>query len=74
LGDIRGYTSLPLAGALWSLERAAGDWQAAEELSQSAGVTLDHREQGRLSLDEVRKIMAHEIEHHAADLTLIVSA
>ena len=74
LGDIRGYASLPLAGALWSLERAARDWQAAEELAQSAGVTLDHPEQGRLSLDEVRKIMAHEIEHHAADLTLIVSA
>jgi hypothetical protein len=74
LGAIRGYANLPLAGALWSLERAARDWQAAEELAQSAGVTLDHPEQGRLILDEVRKIMAHDIEHHAADLTLIVSA
>jgi hypothetical protein len=74
LGDIRGYAGLPLAGCLWSLQRAAGDWQAAESLAQSVGVTLDHPEQGRLSLDEVRQIMAHEIEHHAADVTLIVSA
>jgi len=37
-------------------------------------VTFDHPEQGRLSLDEVRRIMAHEIEHHATDVTLIVSA
>ena len=74
LGHIRGYTNLPLAGALWSLERAAGDWQAAAELAQSAGVTLDHPEQGHLSLNEVRQIIAHEIKHHAADLTLIISA
>jgi hypothetical protein len=73
LGDVRGYPSLPLAGALWSLERAAGDWQVAEELAHSAGVTLDHPEQGPLSVNDVRRIMAHEVEHHAADLSLIVS-
>ena len=74
LGDARGYVSLPLPGALWSLVRAVGDWRAAEQLAASAVVTLVHPEQGPLSLDDVRRIMAHEIEHHVADLILIVSA
>jgi hypothetical protein len=74
LGDVRGYVSLPLSGALWSFGRAVGDWQAAEQLAESAAVTLAHPEQGPLPLDDVRRIMAHEIEHHVADLILIVSA
>jgi len=28
LGVVRGYMELPLAGALWALERAVGDWLA----------------------------------------------
>jgi hypothetical protein len=73
LGDARGYVRLPLPGALWSLRRAVGDWQAAEQLAETAAVTLAHPEQGPLPLDDVRRIMAHEIEHHVADLILIVS-
>jgi len=45
----------------------------AEELADSVGFTLNHPEQGPLGLDDVRRIMAHEIEHHAADLSLIIS-
>ena len=74
LGDARGYVNLPLPGALWSLGRAVGDWRAAEQLAESAAVTLAHPEQGPLPLDDARRIMAHEIEHHGADLILIVSA
>lgn len=74
LGVVRGYESLPLAGALWALERAVGDWKAAEKLADLSGATLNHPEQGPLGLDEVRRIMAHEIEHHATDLLLIISA
>jgi hypothetical protein len=73
LGDARGYMRLPLPGALWSLGRAVGDWQAAEQLAESATVLLAHPEQGPLPLDDVRRIMAHEIEHHVGDLMLIVS-
>jgi hypothetical protein len=74
LGVVRGYVGLPLAGALWALERVVGDWKAAEKLADSSGATLNHPEQGPLGLDEVRCIMAHEIEHHATDLLLIISA
>src|SRR5580700_5810619 len=35
LGDVRGYGALPLAGVLWSLERAAADWQAAAALADA---------------------------------------
>jgi len=73
LGNARGYLSLPLSGALWSLDRAVGDWQAAERLAETSDVILVHPEQGPLPLDDVRRIMAHEIEHHVADLILIVS-
>jgi hypothetical protein len=73
LGEVRGYQRLPLAGALWALERSVGDWIAAEELADSARMALNHPEQGLLELDGVRRIMAHEIEHHATDISLIVS-
>ena len=36
LGEVRGYTELPLRGSLWSLERATGDWQAADALAERA--------------------------------------
>jgi hypothetical protein len=74
LGDARGYVGLPLLGALWSLDRAVGDWRAAEQLAATAAVTLVHPEQGSLSLDDVCRIMAHEVERHVADVILIVSA
>ncbi len=73
LGDARGYLGLALSGALWSLERAVGDWQAAEQLAATVELFLVHPEQGPLPLDDVRRIMAHEIEHHIADLILIIS-
>ena len=74
LGDARGYVNLPLPGTLWSLSRAVGDWRAADIWLGSAAVTLVHPEQGSLPLDDIRRIMAHEIEHHVADVILIVSA
>jgi hypothetical protein len=72
LGVVRGYVGLPLTGALWALERAVGDWKAAEKLADLSGATLNHPEQGPLGLDEIRRIMAHEVEHHATDLRLII--
>jgi hypothetical protein len=59
LGVARGYNGLALTGALWALERAVGDWLAAEELANSVESTLNHPEQGPLDLNDVRRIMAH---------------
>lgn len=74
LAQVRGYEHLPLQGAVWSLYRAVGDWQAAERLAAAAGTpVLDHPEQGHLGIAEVRRILAHEIHHHTTDLQRIVS-
>ena len=48
LGVVRGYGRLPLAGGLWALERAVGDWIAAEQVADLAGPTLHHPQQGPL--------------------------
>ena len=61
------FTSLMSCGAV-------EHWEAAGQLAESATVTLARPEQGPLSLDDVRRIMAHEIERHVADLLLLVSA
>lgn len=73
LGTACGYLDLPLTGGLWALGRAVGDWKAAETLADPMRTTLNHPEQGVLSLDEVRRILAHEAEHHFADLMVIVT-
>lgn len=73
LSVVRGYRRLPLVGGLWALERAVGDGIAAEQVADLAGATLNHPEQGSLGVDEVRRIMAHEIEHHTTDLVNILS-
>jgi hypothetical protein len=73
LGEVRGYEGLPLQGALWSLGRASGDWQAAEALADSTDLMLDHPEQGPIGLSEVRRIVAHDVEHHAFDLSIILN-
>jgi hypothetical protein len=72
LGEVRGYQDLALQGGLWSLERASGDWQAAEALADGSDLLLDHPEQGSIALSEVRRIVAHDVEHHAFDLSIIL--
>jgi hypothetical protein len=73
LGDVRGYQGLALQGGLWSLERASGDWQAAEALADGTDLVLDHPEQGPIGLFDVRRIVAHDVEHHAFDLSIILN-
>jgi uncharacterized damage-inducible protein DinB len=73
LGEVRGYAEIPLRAALWSLERATGDWEAADRLAEHGGAVLSHPEQGPLDVEEVRRILAHEVEHHALDVSSIVA-
>jgi hypothetical protein len=73
LGRARNYDGLGLQGATWSLARAIGDWQAAEALADHDHILLLHPEQGRLELSQVRRVVAHELHHHAADLHRIFS-
>jgi hypothetical protein len=64
---IGAYPSLAVSGR-WN-ERS----ETGSQRSRLPGATLNHPEQGSLGVDEVRRIMAHEIEHHTTDLVNILS-
>jgi hypothetical protein len=54
--------------ALWSLERAVGDWTAARALGAPG---FRHPAQGELSAADAERIVAHELVHHGHDLARI---
>lgn len=74
LAVARSYAGIALAGALWSLERAVGDWQAALALVGDRSLVVAHPDQGSLSVDDLARIVAHEALHHGLDLERIVWA
>lgn len=69
LAAVRGYDGLSLVTAIWSLDRALGDWRAAWELAADAGaLVLPHPEIGEQPLAGVIQLVAHDAHHHAWDL------
>ena len=68
LAQARRYQDVSLAGALWSLERAAGDWRHAVDTADQVGITLVHPERGENSLLDVVRTNAHDARHHAWDI------
>lgn len=70
LARARGYAGFALPAARWSLERALGDWNAAWTLGGTAFV---HPEQGEITADDAARIVAHELHHHALDVSRIVA-
>jgi hypothetical protein len=69
LAEARSYPAIELPTALWSLERAVGDWTAARALGAPG---FRHPAQGQLSAPDAERIVAHELVHHAYDLQRIV--
>ncbi|HXQ75310.1 MAG TPA: DinB family protein [Acidimicrobiales bacterium] len=76
LARARHYDEIALAGALWSLGRAAGDWADAVALADRAGGTLVHPDRGEQSVLDVVRSNAHDAWHHRWDIarTIEVSA
>ena len=75
LAKSRGYDSLPLRAALWTLDRATADWRAARSLAASKfGAVLHHPEMGDQSLDEVVLQVAHDAAHHVFDVRRAIEA
>ncbi len=74
LGAARGYAALPVAGALWSLRRSIGDFEAAWALSGGSGFTLAHPEQGALPPATVLRVLAHELRHHGDDVARCIGS
>ena len=68
LADARNYPSIPLAAALWSLDRSVADWLEAVDRSDSSGVVLIHPDRGGQTLAEVVVSNAHDGVHHRWDI------
>jgi len=68
LARARAYERVPLAGALWSLERAARDWQEAAHLALAGDVVLMHAGRGEQRAADVARNNAHDAHHHAWDV------
>ena len=68
LAAARRYGSAALAGALWSLGRAAADWVAAVDLVPATGTVLVHPERGELGRLDVARANAHDVAHHRWDV------
>ncbi len=68
LAQAREYEALPLAGALWSLDRSVRAWHEAVRLADEAAVVLSHPERGDQAVAEVVLTNAHDAHHHAWDI------
>lgn len=69
LAVARSYGAVGVSGALWSLQRAAGDWQAALALvPDDDEFMMTHPELGAMKIGEVILIRAHDVQHHAHDI------
>lgn len=68
LAQARGYPLIPLAGALWSLQHAARDWQEALTLGIERDVVLQHAGRGEQRAADVARNNAHDAHHHAWDI------
>ena len=76
LAAARRYDQIPAHAALWSLSRAAADWQAAlatiDETSRS--FLMRHGEMGDMTATDVIRIRAHDVHHHRMDIQRIIGA
>ena len=68
LAEARNYPSIPLAAAMWSLDRSIADWLDAVDRADSSGVALIHPDRGRQTLAEVVVSNAHDGLHHRWDI------
>ena len=68
LATARSYEQLPIEGALWSLERAVGDWLVAGRMAADADVTLTHPERGEQTHLDALLTTVHDAFHHEWDV------
>ncbi len=68
LGRARGYTTIPLQAAQWSLTRSMAGWQHAIGRTSRTGVVLIHPDRGELTFADVILANAHDAFHHRWDI------
>jgi hypothetical protein len=74
LAEGRRYDEVSLAGAMWSLRRAVGDWTDAIPMANDADVVLVHPDRGAQSVLDVATSNAHDCHHHVHDIATIIGA
>jgi hypothetical protein len=68
LAEARGYRSISLPAALWSLGRAVEAWEDAVAETSTRGAVLVHPDRGGLTRDDVVVANAHDCFHHRWDI------
>ena len=68
LAATRGYESMPLATALWSLGHSANIWADAMAASAGQDFMFTHPTRGQQSLTELVLTVAHDTAHHEWDI------
>lgn len=74
LAAARGYGSIALPAALWTLSRSAEGWKEAVDEGARLGVTIVHPERGRLTVADVAVSNAHDAFHHRWDIKRSLAA
>lgn len=68
LATARNYSTVPLRGALWSLDDAVDTWIQAVEAARHSDAALSHPERGTLRVIDVASTNAHDAYHHVFDV------
>jgi hypothetical protein len=68
LAEARGYSSITLGSAMWSLSRSVEAWADAAGQCPRQGTVLVHPERGSLTLGDVVSANAHDAFHHGWDI------
>jgi hypothetical protein len=73
LAEARGYDSMPVGAALWSLARATGDWhEALSMIDGRVDVSFEHPTMGSYTVADVARQVAHDLFHHLDDVRRIL--
>ncbi|TCC52110.1 hypothetical protein E0H73_39920 [Kribbella pittospori] len=73
LAHARSYNDASLAGALWSLKRAADSWVESVSAALEQNLVLEHSTRGIQRADDVARNNAHDAAHHAWDIERILA-
>ncbi|MGW2343102.1 hypothetical protein [Streptomyces sp. NPDC001661] len=73
LAQARHYNDVPLAGALWSLQRAVSAWAESVSAALKEDVVLEHADRGVQRAEDVARNNAHDAAHHAWDIERILT-
>lgn len=69
LAAARGYATIPLPVALWSLEGSVELWVTVMHAAIAESVTLEHRSRGAQTAAQIVGNNAHDGHHHLWDIS-----